>query len=154
MAAQCALSALTILPRSLPSQANFGGLVVAWANGVAPPPETRCAWTNGSATPCTAPCRTLGWGAPIFSLANASDGAAGGLVMALQGSLVYADEPASTPRCGFDAQGNPLFPSVAVAIACDKSAATLVVDDVQADVADACTFLVKARASAACGVPA
>ena len=136
------------------SQANFGGLVVSWANGAAPPPEAQCAWANGTATACTAPCRTLAWGAPFFSLANASDGAAGGLVMAMQSSLVYADEPATTPRCGFDAEGNPLFSSVAVAIACDKSEATLVIDDVRASVADACSFTVLARASAACGVPA
>jgi hypothetical protein len=74
--------------------------------------------------------------------------------MAMQSSLVYADEPATTPRCGFDSQGNPAFPSVTVTIACDKSEATLVVDDVQASVADACSFTVLARASAACGVPA
>ncbi len=127
---------------------------MSWANGAAPPPEAQCAWANGTATACTAPCRTLAWGAPFFSLANASDGAAGGLVMAMQSSLVYADEPATTPRCGFDAQGNPLFSSVAVAIACDKSETTLVIDDVRASVADACSFTVMARASAACGVPA
>jgi len=136
-------------------RSNFGGLVVAWAGGAPPPAGTQCQWANGTAAPCTAPCRTLGEGAPMFSLANASNAATGGLVMALQGDLVSADEPVSTPRCGYDVNGDALFPSVTVAIACDASVAGLKVDDVQSSATDAaCTFVVKARASAACGTPA
>ena len=132
--------------------ANFGALVVQWAGGAPPGPAAACTWGNGTAAACTAPCRTLAEGAPVFSLANASNGATGGVVMALQGELVSADEPASTPRCGFDASGDPLFPHVTVRIACDASVPTLKVDGVQATAdADACAYVVMARASAACG---
>ena len=149
----CGLTATTCTP-AYAVAANFGGLVVQWAGGAPPPAGTLCSWANGSAAPCTAPCRTLGEGAPFFSLANASDGATGGLIMALQSELVLADEPASTPRCGYDAQGDPLFPSVSAHIACDFAVATLVVDDVQSSTNDAvCVFLVKARSRAACGTP-
>jgi len=138
-------------------RANFGALVVAWAGGAPPPSGTQCRWANGTSAPsCSAPCRTLAEGAPVFSLANASDGAAGGLVMALQGELASADEPAPAPQCGDDENGDPLFPSVRVAIACDASVPTLAVDGVKSVVGAgaACSFLVAARASAACGVAA
>ena len=135
--------------------ANFGALVVQWAGGAPPAGPAACAWGNGTAATCTAPCRTLAEGAPVFSLANASNGGAGGIIMALQGELVSADEPAGTPRCGFDANGDPLFPHVIVRIACDPSVSTLKVDDIQATVSDdACAYVVMARSSAACGAAA
>ena len=150
----CGYTAATCTP-AYAVAANFGGLVVAWPGGAPPPAGTECAWANGTAAPCSAPCRALAEGAPTFSLANASDGAAGGLVMALQGELVSADEPASTPRCGYDAGGDPLFPSVTVRIACDAAEPALALDGVQADATDAaCAFVVAARSSAACGAPA
>jgi hypothetical protein len=150
----CGYTATTCTP-DYAVAANFGALVVQWAGGAPPPAGAKCAWGNGTAAACSAPCRTLAEGAPSFSLANASNGATGGVVMALQGELVDGDEPRAFPRCGFDANGDPLFPAVTVRIACDASVPTLKVDDVQADATDAaCAYVVLARASAACGAPA
>ena len=88
----------------------------------------------------------------MWSLADAANGATGGLVMALQGDLASADEPAAFPRCGWDANGDPLFPSVTAVIACDLAVATLKIDTVNASATDAaCSYAVMARSSAACG---
>ena len=150
----CGNTAATCTP-AYGVRANFGGLVVSWAGGAAPPAGTACTWANGTAAPCSAPCRTLGEGAPMWSLADAANGATGGLVMALQGELVSADEPAAYPRCGWDVNGDPLFPSVTAVIACDAAVATLKIDTVNASATDAaCSYVVVARASAACGAAA
>jgi hypothetical protein len=135
--------------------ASFGALVAAWPGGAPPPPDAKCSWANGTTAPCTPPCRTLGEGAPLFSLLNASDGAAGGLLMAVQSELVSGDEPAIYQTCGYDGNGDALFPSVAAAIKCDPSVATLALDGVSCSSgADgSCVFTVQARSSKACGAP-
>ena len=147
----------TICSPSYNVKANFGELVAFWPNGTPPPEGTVCTFSNGTATKCTAPCRTLGEGAPMFSLIDPSDGLTGGVRMALEGELVYADEPAAYQTCGFDSLNNPLYPSVAVDLICDGTVGKnqLKIQNAvqtQDPTTGACSFVVTATTGAACGV--
>jgi hypothetical protein len=138
-------------------RANFGELVAFWPNGSQPPQGTVCSFSNGTVTDCTPPCRTLGEGAPQFSLIDPTNGATGGVIMALEGEIVYADEPKEYQTCGFDAQNNPLYPSVSVNLMCDTTVgkSQLKIQNAvqtQDPTSGACSFVVTATTGAACGI--
>ena len=145
----------TVCTPSYNVRANFGELVAFWPNSNLPPSGTVCSFSNGTVTSCTKPCRTLGEGAPSFSLIDPTN-STGGVTMALEGEIVYADEPRQYQTCGFDSLNNPLYPSVSVNLMCDNSIGsnTLKITSAtqqQDPITGACTFLITASTSAACG---
>lgn len=129
--------------------ANWGGVVATWSPATPPPQGAVCTLANGTTYPCTDNCRTLGSGAPLFSLTDASNGA-NGVTMALQGEFANADEPASL-QCAYDPYNNPVPNSVSIQFTCDSNtpANKLVVTGVTTGPAP-CTYVLQAKTGAAC----
>jgi hypothetical protein len=146
----CGYTSTTCTP-SYSVAANFGGVVATWGPANPPPSGATCYWANGTQATCTNDCRTLGEGAPSWSLANPSNGATGGVTMALQGEFAYADEPTSH-ICGFDPYLNPVPASVTITLSCDPStpANKLAVTGVTSG-PSICTYNIQAKTAAACG---
>lgn len=129
--------------------ANWGGVVATWGPVTPPPQGAVCYLANGTSFPCTDNCRTLGAGAPLFSLTDPTNGA-GGVTMALQGEFANADEP-TVYQCAYDPYNNPVPNSVAVQFTCDSNTPVnkLVTTGVTTGPSP-CTYVIQAKTGAAC----
>jgi hypothetical protein len=143
----CGYTSATCAPQPYPVQYNWGAMTMYW--GAPAEPNATCTFVDGTVAPCTMNCEVLGAGAPVWTLLDAANGAAGGVSLQYWGLVRLPEDPFPCPPTAGGTQ-SPM--AVNINIACDPATEGLAITAVEE--MSKCAYTVTASSAAACGTKA